>query len=188
VAEDRRTAIQEREWALAQLRHAYQQLVDLVIGSWPGFAKGRLAPAIVYLEREQQIEAERDALLAEVERLKAATSGMADGDEGTVQDIIAMAVRLGCDAEDPNRAEIIRLFRHIMRQGERARQAERQRDEALQALQEMTERVDHWRGWAQFVYGAGGPVDPSKSDAELQMRVAEVHDAQLGAALAKGGA
>lgn len=71
-------------------------------------------------------------LRAEHARLTEAVKAMTDGDEGTVRDIIAMAVRLGGDVDDPNRAEVVRLFRHVVKQGDRV-QEQRNRAEAAES-------------------------------------------------------
>lgn len=63
--------------------------------------------------------------------------------------------------------------------------AGRRLDAAKAESGQLQKRVDHWRGWALFTYLKGGPDDPARSDADLQMAVAETNDADVSRAEAE---
>jgi len=136
VAEARaeRDAEQQRADGMARfLEHAGYRRCDIPAcncGSYHGGHASRRLDEIREALEDAGIMMNGVTLLAGVQALRqradaaeTAVRAMVEGDEGTVQDIIRMAVRL-CGDDDPNREEIIRLLRHVVRQGTRAKEAE----------------------------------------------------------------
>lgn len=110
------------------------------------------------------------ALEQERNEARAAIQAMADGDEGTVQDIIAMAVRL---ADDPNAR---RLLRHVAAQSERITEA-RAEVERLDALRGAAGNMLHYIAFVTTGDSSGDPqlgADRLKTRAE-QAEAAAAH-------------